>query len=94
MEITRTQLRQTVREAILLSPSLTTDQCAALHAVARTADSFGTNFCTGCPAVLAGVDVPGEMASDETWEFVTAFDRLMNDIDRTYNYVERVQVTA
>lgn len=94
MEVTRAQLRQAIREAIRVAPRLTTPECAALHAVARTATEFGTNFDTSCPARLAGVETP-EMwpVPDPVWDFVTEFDRQMFAIGGSpYHFVEKVQV--
>lgn len=89
MTVTRKQLRLAIREGILRSPRLTTAECAALNRVGRTASSFGSNFDTGCPAILAGLTRPDAIIPERIWAFTRSFDRQMIG---AYVHDERVLV--
>lgn len=91
--ITRSQFRQAVRHGILCSPSLSTDECRRLNAVARSATSFGDNFDAGCPADLAGLcSGPGPVSSAIA-TFARYFDSAIGKLHRKWGYIERIRVT-
>lgn len=101
--ITRRMFAAAIAEGLDSAEGLTAEQRDALLSVARDAKRVGTNYNTGCPAILAGI-IPRDYghtigatnvaAEDFASGFDGAMARLMREADHParYSFVDYLRI--